>query len=88
MTTQQNRRVLLVDDMPAIHEDYLKSLGSAAASGLDEDEALLFGTPTRTAAVRFEPNSAYQGAEAIDKVRAALLAGRPYAVAFIDTPCN
>jgi two-component system NtrC family sensor kinase len=84
MNPRQNRRVLLVDDMPAIHEDYLKSLGSAAASGLDEDEELLFGTPTNTTAVRFEPDSAYQGAEAVEKVRAAVQAGHPYAMAFID----
>jgi two-component system NtrC family sensor kinase len=84
MSVQQNRRVLLVDDMPAIHEDYLKSLGSGAASGLDDDEALLFGAPTRTSSIRFETDSAYQGAEAVDKVRAAVQAGHPYAVAFID----
>ena len=84
MNAQQNRRVLLVDDMPAIHEDYLKSLGGAASSGLDEDEALLFGAPARANAIRFETDSAYQGAEAVDKVRAAVQQSRPYAVAFID----
>jgi two-component system NtrC family sensor kinase len=84
MTAQPNRRVLLVDDMPAIHDDYLKSLGGAAASGLDEDEALLFGTPASRNAIRFEADSAYQGAEAVDMARAAVLAGRSYAVAFID----
>jgi CheY-like chemotaxis protein len=84
MSVQQNRRVLLVDDMPAIHEDYRKSLGGAAASGLDEDEELLFGAAARASSIRFETDSAYQGAEALDKVGEALQAGHPYAVAFID----
>ena len=85
MTPLPNRRVLLVDDMPAIHEDYRKILLETGASAdLEGDETLLFGETTRPSSVTFELESAYQGAEAIDKVRAALQAGLPYAVAFID----
>jgi diguanylate cyclase (GGDEF)-like protein/PAS domain S-box-containing protein len=85
MNMPQNRRILLVDDMVAIHEDFRKTLAhSAMASDLDEDEALLFGKPPRTAFASFELDSAYQGMEALDKVRASLLADRPYAMAFID----
>ena len=85
MNTRQNRRILLVDDMPTIHEDFRKILAhSAATSELDEDEARLFGTPARTACVGFELDSAHQGAQALDKVRASLLADRPYAMAFVD----
>src|SRR6266571_3774016 len=85
MTTRENRRILLVDDMPTIHEDFRKILAYATAgSELDEDEALLFGAPTRTSSARFELDSAYQGAEAVDKVRASLLADLPYAMAFVD----
>jgi PAS domain S-box-containing protein len=85
MNALPNRRVLLVDDMPAIHEDFRKILAnSTAKSDLDEDEAVLFGSPARAAPVRFETDSAYQGAEAVDKVRASLLAKLPYAMAFVD----
>jgi diguanylate cyclase (GGDEF)-like protein/PAS domain S-box-containing protein len=85
MTTPRNRRILLVDDMPAIHEDFRKILAPAAAtSDLDEDEAFLFGESTDTTSIRFELDSAYQGAEAVDKVRASLLADLHYAVAFVD----
>jgi diguanylate cyclase (GGDEF)-like protein/PAS domain S-box-containing protein len=85
MTTLQNRRILLVDDTPAIHEDFHKILASdAMAIEMDEDEALLFEAPAPVMATRYELESAYQGAEAIDKVRAALLAKLPYAMAFID----
>jgi diguanylate cyclase (GGDEF)-like protein/PAS domain S-box-containing protein len=81
----QNRRILLIDDTPAIHEDFRKILGTATTtSDLDEDEALLFGESTQKTSICFELDSAYQGAEAVDKVRAALTTGLPYALAFVD----
>jgi two-component system, NtrC family, sensor kinase len=83
--TPANRRILLVDDLASIHEDYRKILcPPEAATDLDVDEALLFGEPTSTASVRFEMDSAFQGAEALEKVRASLLADNPYAMAFLD----
>ncbi|WP_114969630.1 EAL domain-containing protein [Rhodoferax ferrireducens] len=85
MTTFENRRILLVDDMPAVHEDYRKILAPADVVGdLNQDEALLFGEVLRATPVRFELDSAYQGVEAVDKVRAALRADLPYAMAFVD----
>lgn len=84
MGTLGNRRILLVDDMPTIHEDFRKILASEAVSELDEDEALLFGAPSSTTSIHFDLDSAYQGAEALDKVTASLLADLPYAMAFID----
>jgi diguanylate cyclase (GGDEF)-like protein len=86
MSAAENRRILLVDDLPSIHESYRKILCPAAVTNdLDADEAILFGPqPTNTASVRFEMDSAYQGAEALEKVRASRLAGLPYAMAFID----
>lgn len=85
MSTPVNRRILLVDDMPSIHEDFRKILAApTSASDLDADEALLFGQPISAPSVRFEVDSAFQGVEALDKVRASRLAGSPYAMAFID----
>ena len=85
MNKLDNRRILFVDDTPAIHEDFRKILATdTAASSLDEDEAMLFGATARAAATRFEMDSAFQGAEALDKVREAQQAGRPYAMAFVD----
>jgi two-component system, NtrC family, sensor kinase len=86
MGTLENRRILLVDDQVSIHEDFRKVLSSPACSAdLDADEALLFDPPKNAAAlVRFEMDSAFQGAEGLEMVRAAHLAGRPYAMAFID----
>jgi two-component system, NtrC family, sensor kinase len=85
LSTPTNRRILLVDDLPSIHEDFRKILcPPAATTDLDADEALLFGEPSRTASVRFELDSAFQGAEALEKVRASLLADNPYAMVFLD----
>src|ERR1700678_157222 len=85
MNTPTNRRVLLVDDLPSIHEDFRKILcPPAAAADLDAEEALLFGKPISTTSVRFEMDSAFQGVEALEKVRASLLADSPYAMAFLD----
>jgi diguanylate cyclase (GGDEF)-like protein/PAS domain S-box-containing protein len=85
MSTSENRRILLVDDLPSIHEDFRKILAPAAApTDLDADEAILFGKQLPAAIVHFELESAFQGAEALERVRAARLAGRPYALALID----
>jgi diguanylate cyclase (GGDEF)-like protein/PAS domain S-box-containing protein len=85
MSARVNRRILLVDDLPTIHEDFRKIIAPpAAATDLEAAEAILFGEQLSPASVRFELDSAYQGAEALDKVRASQLAGLPYAMAFID----
>lgn len=85
MSKPQNRRILLADDTPAIHEDFRKILLRAAAdANLDDLESALFGTSARKGEVDFVLDSAYQGQEALAKLREALEAEAPYAMAFID----
>jgi diguanylate cyclase (GGDEF)-like protein/PAS domain S-box-containing protein len=85
MNSSENRRVLFVDDMPSIHEDFRKILCPAVvAVDLDAEETLLFGAEKTVAALSFEMDSAYQGAEALEKVQASLKSGTPYAMAFLD----
>ena len=86
MTTDFNNRILLVDDNPAIHEDFRKILigPSARAVALEAVESILFDAPASAATVEFSLDSAHQGREALDKVTATLNAGRPYAMAFVD----
>src|ERR1700728_3127195 len=87
MNTLQNRRILLVDDTQSIHEDFHKILAPVAAtiaSDLDADEAFLFEKQAAGSSVRFEMQFAHQGIEALEKVRAAQLAGLPFAMAFVD----
>jgi len=84
----ENRRLLVVDDTPAIHEDFRKILQVAAGSTVDalqEDEELLFGAAAeKKASVAFQMESAHQGIEAIEKVAAARQSQLPYAMAFVD----
>ncbi|MFA6960988.1 MAG: response regulator [Opitutaceae bacterium] len=82
----QNIRILVVDDNRSIHGDFRKILCGPDASGETESmEAALFGEPTeQRRAVTFEIDSAYQGQEALDMVRQALVETRPYAMAFMD----
>ncbi len=84
----ENRRILVIDDNPAIHEDFRKILGpvdAKLANELGAAEAALFGDePQVPQSLGFEIESAFQGREGLDKVRAALAAGQPYAVAFVD----
>jgi diguanylate cyclase (GGDEF)-like protein/PAS domain S-box-containing protein len=86
MNTLENRRILFVDDLPAIHGDFRKILvKNTLGSDLEADEALLFGTAsTAAASVCFEMDSAFQGTEALEKVRAAQQSNKPYAMAFVD----
>jgi two-component system, NtrC family, sensor kinase len=85
--TQSNRRILIVDDNPAIHDDFRKIFagGGTPTLAIDAVEAELFGQAIKApAAVTFELDSAFQGHEGLAKVQAALAAGRPYAMAFVD----
>src|SRR5208282_293202 len=53
--------------------------------GLADDELALFGdTPASGPRVKFQIDCALQGAEGYEKVRAAVEAGTPYHMAFVD----
>lgn len=84
----ENRRILVIDDNPSIHEDFRKILSPSdaqLAEGLDADEAALFGeTNNSSRSWSFQIDSAFQGEEGLEKVRAAAANGLPYAVAFVD----
>ena len=85
MNRLENRRILCVDDMPQIHADFRKILSdNISGSDLEADEALLFGVTASPATLCFEMDSAFQGTEALEKVRESLRTGKPYAMAFID----
>jgi CheY-like chemotaxis protein len=76
----------VIDDNHAIHEDFRKIL-CAPENGhaLAEQEAELFGEPmTKSLAARFEIDSAMQGHEGLERVKQAVAAGEPYAMAFVD----
>ncbi len=93
MQADDNRRILLVDDNAEIHRDFASILAPEIRDerALDAAEAELFGdapasnAPTSTRArASFELVSALQGREALDLATRALLANRPFAMAFVD----
>ena len=81
-----HRRILVIDDNRAIHEDFRKILaGEKEEAGYKDLKAELFGdTAPEPAAAAFEVDSAYQGEEGLERVKQAVEAGRPYAMAFVD----
>ncbi|MDP3760746.1 MAG: ATP-binding protein [Ramlibacter sp.] len=79
-----NRRILLVDDTPSIHEDFRKVLARQPAARLDAVETSLFGRPVQPAAAGFEVSSALDGARGVAMAEAAVAAGSPFAMAFVD----
>jgi two-component system, NtrC family, sensor kinase len=83
---EENRRILLIDDNVAIHDDYRKILvGRASNSELDELGAALFdAAPGEEKRLNFEVSSAYQGQDGLSQVALALEQGRPFAMAFVD----
>lgn len=82
-----NRRILVIDDNAAIHEDYCKVLcaPSFEDASLDSLSAELFDDPAdASTSVHYELDSAYQGRDALSLVEDALKRGVRYAMAFVD----
>lgn len=81
-------RILVVDDNQAIHADFKKILGHRADNTtLNELRNAVLGTKSEDNgknALQYDLDSAYQGQEALAKVRQALQEGNPYVLAFVD----
>lgn len=87
--SSQKNRILVVDDNPAIHQDYRKLLTASDEGDLTQAEMDLFGEtsaalPGATAATEYQIDSAYQGEEALALVEKAMEEGCPYRMAFVD----
>jgi putative two-component system response regulator len=86
-----NRRILVIDDNDAIHEDFHDILcGHQEDNGsLNEAKAALFGSGDETSGSKsekltFEVDSAFQGQEGLQKIKEAEREGNPYFMAFVD----
>jgi diguanylate cyclase (GGDEF)-like protein len=84
----QEVRILIVDDNPAIHQDFAKILGAGPepVAALASVESLLFGDVPAVAPqrARYLLEFASQGQEGVERAKRAGTAGRPLAIAFID----
>jgi CheY-like chemotaxis protein len=84
-----NRRVLIIDDNPSIHDDFRKILAPVPqnTSSLDQMRSALFGEAppaSETANVSFEVDTADQGLAGLSMVMQSKQQERPYALAFVD----
>jgi two-component system, sensor histidine kinase and response regulator len=82
-----NRRILVIDDNPAIHGDFRKIFCSELPTSqalADAADALFGKADVAEADPTFEVDSAFQGQEGLERVVAALNEKRPYAMAFLD----
>ena len=74
------RRILVIDDNAAIHEDFRKILMKSASRGddLEDMESMLFGSESKPiASAAFEIDCAFQGKDGLEMVRQAQSEGRP-----------
>lgn len=81
------KRILVIDDNAAIHEDFCKILMKTQAldDSFLEMESALFGAGIQTRMpISFEIDSAFQGREGFDLLQKAKSEDRPYAMAFVD----
>jgi CheY-like chemotaxis protein len=88
---QEDRRILIVDDNAAIHEDFRKVLqiSEPVNAGIDELEKSLFGkkvSSDETAEVltAYEMHFAHQGQEALQKVERLKAEGKDLSLVFMD----
>ncbi len=87
MTAPIVHRILTIDDNPAIHDDFRKLFADQIvdSAAFDALESSVLGNAIQVShAQPFDLDSADQGQEGLKKVKAALAAGRPYALAFVD----
>ena len=87
LSADRNRRILVIDDNRAIHDDFRKILAPdiTTSAALNIAETEIFGSPTNAVTqTRFEVDAACQGQEGLALVQKALADGRPYALAFVD----
>ena len=84
---KDKRRILIVDDNEAIHDDFKKILiGVSDTKELEEIEGALFGDKKKNHSLSYEYiiDDAYQGEEAIEKVDKAAREGFPYSIIYMD----
>lgn len=86
--TKNDFKILVIDDNPAIHADFIKILTFQNENTSSDIEKQLFGTSLKqTEQVelpRFQIDTALQGQEGVQLIHKGLKEGNPYALAFVD----
>ncbi|MDR3477549.1 MAG: EAL domain-containing protein [Gammaproteobacteria bacterium] len=85
MPQKADFRIIVIDDSPAIHRDFIKILMKSAVCELDAMDQIIFEENKPAALLpEFEIDTASQGEEGVKCVEKAIEEGRPYALAFVD----
>lgn len=88
MTLSTQRRILIIDDNPSIHEDYRKILNfSSDKIEIDDELGDFFGEEVKLQQETHHDlaiESAFQGEEGAKMVGEAIANGKPFAMAFVD----
>ncbi|HEY2827564.1 MAG TPA: response regulator [Pirellulales bacterium] len=82
-----NRRILVVDDNEAIHDDFRKILNETevASSSFAEAHTAVFGdAPAKHSTAVYKIDCATQGQQAFEMVQDRIKQNQPYALAFVD----
>lgn len=85
MQNNANFRIIIIDDNPEIHYDFLKILQNDTSSALDELSAKIFDKPHIPIILpQFEIDTALQGQEGVARIKEAIKVGKNYSLAFVD----
>lgn len=85
MEDVSNLRIIVIDDNPAIHQDFIKILTTHTSTSLDELSTQMFGKKIEASRLpQFEIDTASQGKEGVERIKIASQQGRPYSLAFVD----
>jgi len=92
MDSNYDFRIIIIDDNPAIHTDFIKTLTSMSSSTeLDALNEQLFGNKTADSTSqqaillpKFQIDTATQGKEGVEQILEAIKQGNPYSLAFVD----
>src|SRR5579862_2389489 len=78
-------RIIIIDDNPAIHQDFIKILKTDFSSEYDKLEMELFGEKkAKSYLPHFKIDVASQGQEGVERIKKALQEKKPYSLAFVD----
>lgn len=89
MNAEDVFRIIIIDDNPDIHKDFIKVLTTSTDRNKEIDalESEIFGDSTPNVVAkfpRFDVDCAQQGKEGFEKIKQAHEEGKPYALAFVD----
>lgn len=85
MVDRNNFHILIIDDNPAIHEDFIQILNFQTDQELDNLSSILFNdNKEKPASPHYKIDVASQGEEGVALIKEALNSGKKYSLAFVD----